>query len=121
MFRRFRSLVIATLLLVQAPAWAAKCVVTEHRALPRDATGQVMQVPAFPPVRTQAVNFTSSSQSDPFSDATYYIGIVCNATAHFVVGSNPTATADSPWITTDTWLFLEVPPGARIAFYDGQT
>lgn len=119
-----KLLLTLALLAFHQAASAVVCVVTEHRDLPRDANGQVMQVPNFPPVATQSVDFTASeATANAFSGGTYYIGIICDAKAHFEVDveASATATATHPWVPADTWFFIEVPPGYEIAFYDGTT
>lgn len=119
-----RLLAIFLLLLMAGPSFAATCVVTEHSLLPRDRNGQIAQIPTFPPVTIQTVTYTTSTATgNAFGDSTRYIGIICDAKAHFEVAAEGAAAAvvTDPWLPADTWLFINVPGGAEIAFYDGSS
>lgn len=117
-----KRLLVLAFALCALPAFGATCVVTEHALLPRDRNGQLMQIPTFPPLTTpQAVTYTTSTASSAFQGTTRYIGFICTAKAHFEVAASPSATANDPWVPADTWLFIQVPPGYEIAFYDGSS
>jgi hypothetical protein len=119
---------IIALLLFALPlgAWSATCVVTEHESLAGDPNGRDIPAPAYPPLAIQPVTYTvPAATDDPFSAATRYIGFICDAVAHFQVAAEGDAEtgldATFPWVPANTWLFIIVPAGMEIAFYDGSS
>ena len=106
----------------------AKASVTEFSGLVRDVGGGVAQCLDWAAMTArQSVSFTTTAQSAAFNDDTAIIRIAADADCWYLVGSNPTATADIS--TTAASVFLAkgavdtigVESGEKIAFYDGST
>ena len=88
-----------------------------------DAKDGKPQIAQFPPLVTQtAVTYTSSAQSAAFGSDTMYVLLTTNtAGANYKVGTNPTATANDPWLGPNSFIFIGVTAGDKVAFYDGST
>lgn len=118
-----KYIIALALTLCSLNSFAATCVVTEHLGLPIDRNGNAIQVPIYPTLTTpQAVTYTTSTAvGTAFQTLTRYVGFICSAKAHFEVAPSGTAsaTASDPWVPADVWLFINVPGGFEIAFYDG--
>jgi hypothetical protein len=71
------------------------------------------------------VTYTTSTQSAAFglNPRIKFIRVICDAKAHFVVGTNPTATANSPYVAADVAEYFGLALGGtwKIAFYDGSS
>jgi hypothetical protein len=67
-------------------------------------------------VEQTPVTFTTSAQSAAFGANTRYIMFVADATFHWTIGSNPTATTSKMRFAADTPYHIEVQPGDKIAF-----
>lgn len=70
--------------------------------------------------QTKITTSASSQQSAAFSAQTYCVrlGVASSTIAngvHYSVGTNPTATANSPLIPADWVEFIRVAPGEKIA------
>lgn len=107
-------------LFVGANANAAVCSIVEYGQAKLDASGRVLQL-AGPVIATQAVTYTTSTQSAAFNTLTRYVRIICTAKAHFTMSTNPTATANHPWVPADAAEYIGVLPADEIAFYDGSS
>ena len=109
------------LLVFCAPAFGATCKISEYRRMPQDDDGRVLPVAQEPAVTDQTVTYTSSTQSAAFNNSTHFVRIVCDAKAHFQFGTDPTATANDPYLPADAPEYFGVTPGEAIevAFYDG--
>jgi len=91
----------------------AGCLITESQ-------GQVrrnMQV--MIPDSTQAVTFTTSTQSAAFGDATELIRVIADADVYLAFGANPTATATGIRVPANTVEYFGVYSGQKVACYDG--
>jgi len=115
-----KYLVVLMLSLLACSAWGATCTVTEFVRLPQDPGGNVLDLGTLPPVASQRVTYTTSTQSTAFNAVSNFIRIQCDAAAHFAVGANPTATVQDPRIPGGgvEYFFLSS-RGVEIAFYDG--
>lgn len=93
--------------------------ISEAASLGEDGRGK--QIPVFPePARTtQAVTFTTATQSSAFGKDTRFIRIYSTAACHIAFGSNPTATASSPKYAGETEYFRVVNGGDKLSVYDG--
>lgn len=70
----------------------------------------------------QVITYTTSTQSAAFGANTKFVTVVAQgADAYMVIGTNPTATANS-WLLKDgvpqSWA---VHPGDKVAVYDGSS
>lgn len=72
-------------------------------------------VPAEPGTDQTPVTFSTSAQSAAFATGTNYIAIISSAAFHYIVGVNPTATANALKVPSDTLVFLAVTAGQKIA------
>lgn len=117
-----RSIGAVAALLLCLPALGAECKIREFTAV-QNVGGQTVQVALEPAIADQEVTYTSSTQSAAFNDLTTFILIVCDATAHFNFGSNPTADAADVYLPADTLYATGVTVGTdlKVAFYDGST
>jgi len=71
------------------------------------------------PHSTQAVTFTTSTQSSAFAGTTNLVRIIADADVFLAFGANPTATATAVKMAANTVEYFEVAPGEKIACYDG--
>ena len=71
-----------------------------------------------PEVLTQVVVFSSSTQSDGFSDDTTFVRIWADADCRVKFGADPTADGDSKPITAKAAEYFGVRPGHKIAAID---
>ena len=95
--------------------------IAEFTAMPTDANGSVLQIGKMPPLTTQVVTYTTTTQSAAFNSQTRFIRVIASAAAHLVFGSNPTATATAPWVAASTAEFFAVTPSQKVAAYDGSS
>lgn len=115
-----RYLWILTALLFASGAQAATCSIVEYGQVKLDASSRIVQI-AGAVITTQVVTYTTSAQSTAFNTATRFIRIICTAKAHFTMSTNPTATANHPWVAADAVEYVGVVPADEIAFYDGSS
>lgn len=110
---------IPILLLLTSPSWAATCKISEYSQVVDGNTPAANE----PALTTQSVTYTTSSQSSALSSGTKFVRIVCDAKAHFVFGTNPTADGDDPYLSADIPEYFGIFPHAtyKIAFYDGSS
>ena len=66
--------------------------IVEYSDLGTDGRGNVVPAGSVPPITTQNVSFTSTTQSNAFNKATKLVEICADANARVVWGTNPTAT-----------------------------
>ncbi len=116
-----KRLFILILVLLAAPSWGAICTITEHKDLYVLPSGHRTPMPDDP-YRRQSVTYTTSTASAiAFGTATKYIGVSCNALAHYSMATSPTATASDTIIPASVLVFFPVTAGEKIAFYDGSS
>lgn len=117
-----RVVLFLVVFMLVGPAMAATCVVSQFGTITRASNGADVQVTGAPTADDEPVDYDAATQSDVFNSNTRYIGIVCDAKAHFTIAEDPTADEDNFWVAPDQPLFLGVwAPGLRISFYDGTT
>ena len=120
-----RIFLAAALLLLSIPSLAATCKISEYVVIVTDPEGRWVPVAEEPALTTQTVTYTTSTQSAAFnaSPRTRFVRIVCDAKAHLVFGTNPTATANSPYVAADTPEYFGLALGGtwKVAFYDGSS
>jgi hypothetical protein len=92
--------------------------ITEYTRLSSVRPGGSAPV-AEEPGTDQIVSYTTSTQSTAFAADTRFVRLIADAKAHIVFGANPTATANSKYITADTPEYFGVNPGDEVAAYDG--
>lgn len=92
----------------------AKALVTG--GVPGQYGAQVMK-----PGATQAVTYTTSTQSTAFDDATRIVRIIADADVYLAFGSSPTADANSIKLPANTVEYFEVDAGFKVACYDGSS
>ena len=101
-------------------AEAAECYITEFAELAADELGNELQLANLSDATAeQNVTYTTSAASAAMNASTRYVRIICDAKAHFAVGSSPTATSSNTYVTADTAEYFAINPGEQIAFYDG--
>lgn len=98
----------------------AKAHIVEYGDLAKSGEGEVIPVGGRT-LATQAVTYSTSTQSTAFKSQTRFIRLICDAKAHFAFGDDPAATADSPYIVADTAEYFGVDPNRKIALYDGSS
>jgi hypothetical protein len=92
-----------------------KVFITEHYK-PSMYAGQLLPVPAMPPIASQVVAIGgASAQSTAFNADTKLIGVHTDAICSIAIGANPTATADSRRLAANATEYFEVFPGHKIA------
>lgn len=119
-----KKIVLSVLFLMFAPAaFAVDCVVSQYAEIVTDSKGREPQVAKEPGVVPPiVVTFTSeSTPSARFSNRTTFVGIICNAKAHFEFGTTPVAAVDeNPWIPADVMIFFGLSSsGLSVAFIEG--
>lgn len=97
-----------------SPAMAASCYVSEFTRA-ADGGVQVATQPATVDQTAVAVS-ASSAQSAAFKSSTNLIRINCDVVVSFVVGTNPTATANNARLPTGVVEYFKVTGGQLIAF-----
>lgn len=99
----------------------ATMIISEYARMSRDDTGNLVPVGEEPAVATQVVSFTTSTASAAFNANTEFIRVIADAKAHFAIAASPTATANSPYIASNTpeYFGLNNTSGLKIAAYDG--
>lgn len=75
-------------------------------------TAPVAQEPGFDQT---ALTFSTTTQSAAFAASTKYIAIKADVAFCYVVGVNPTATANAIDFPASEWLFIGVSPTHKIA------
>ena len=74
----------------------AKLYITEYAALgPGGAGGTVAQIAYEPPIASQVVTFTTTTQSSSFNAATKFVLIHTDAICSIEFGTSPTATPNT--------------------------
>ena len=73
------------------------------------------------PAATQAVTYTTSTQSTAFDDATRLVRVIADADVFLAFGAAPTATATAIKVPANTVEYFEVNAGDKVACYDGTT
>lgn len=73
-------------------------------------------VATLPPLKSQAITYTTTTQSAALLASTALVRLVSDGNCHIVVGPDPTATTDSGVrLTADAPEYFEVKPGDEIA------
>lgn len=122
-----KKIVAIALCLTVAPAFGATCKISEYGEIVKDASAVVVPVASEPAITTQTVTYTTSTQSAKFNARTRFVRIVCDAKAHFVFGTDPTADADDPYLSQDTPEYFGIgyqtsgTEDFEVAFYDGSS
>lgn len=75
----------------------------------------ISRAPAEPALAIQAVTFTTSTQSSAFGSNTRLVRVAVDGKAHYLVGTDPTATTDHMLIHANTTIEFAVQPGHKIA------
>lgn len=118
-----KKLLIALLLCVSSPAFAATCVISQYGEIVTDNAGREPQVAKEPGVADPlVVTFTDSSVASAIlSNRATFVGIVCDAKAHYEFGTAPVAVAaENAWLTADIMQFFGLSStGLKIAFIEG--
>ena len=110
MFRKF--LLAAALALAANAASAATCYVTEFKGSP--PTYVAYQAATQPAITTQAVTFTTTTQSAVFNAQTGLVRVQCDAICNVVFGTNPTATTTSMRLTAGQTEYFVVAAGTSL-------
>lgn len=98
-----------------------KLWITEYATAGADSTGLPMPIASHPPAAVQTpVDISgTSAQSAAFSAKTRFVRLRSDATCHFLVGSNPTATTNSTPLDANSAEYFEVPAGQKLAVIAG--
>jgi len=92
----------------------AKAYITEHPR-PTMYQGGLLPVVAMPPLTSQTVTFTTTTQSNAFGSTTKMICVHTDSICSIEFGTNPTATTSSRRMAANTTEYFEVTPGHKIA------
>ncbi|EJN15695.1 hypothetical protein PMI42_00712 [Bradyrhizobium sp. YR681] len=97
---------------------ASTCNVKEYNAVGYSWDHIALQVAQEPALTDQSpVDFTSGeAKSAAFNASTSLIEIICNAQAAYLIGANPTATANNSWVPAGVSKFIGVKPSDKISF-----
>ena len=93
----------------------AKCLITESQAEMRYGA------PVSRPNSTQAVTYTTSTQSAAFGSSTRMIRVIADTDVYLAFGANPTATANDIRVPANQVEYFGVNPGEKVACYDGSS
>lgn len=93
----------------------ANCLITESQGRMK------FGMPVMQPDSTQAVTYTTSTQSAAFGSSTNLIRVIADADVYLEFGANPTATAVSIRVPANSVEYFSVEPGQRVACYDGSS
>lgn len=88
--------------------------VVEFEEMALDNNGNLIQVPICPPVASQNVTFTTSTQSSALNDRTRFVMVLSSGAAYIKFGANPTAVAGDIAIPGEVPLFFGVRKGASL-------
>jgi hypothetical protein len=91
----------------------SKALITESQGIMK------FGMPVQFPDTTQAVTYTTSTQSAAFGASTNLIRVIANADVYLAFGANPTADADDIRVPADTVEYFGVYAGQKVACYDG--
>ena len=99
----------------------AKLWITEYSTAGADASGISMSIAKHPPtaVQTPITLGATSAQSAAFAAGTRFVRLRADATCHFVVAANPTATTDHTPLDANAAAYFEVPAGFKLAVIAG--
>lgn len=97
----------------------AKAHIQEYRELSEDGFGYRVPVGKEPAAATQAVTYTTATQSAAFGSSTTFIRVIADADAYLAFGDNPTADNDGMYLPVDTAEYFGVVPGTKVSVYDG--
>ena len=95
----------------------SKAYISEYAAMPQQQ-GNLKMITPEPPVASQTVTFTTSTQSAAFNTKTKWARIHVASIASYLVGANPTATTDNARMVAGQTEYIEVNAGDKIAFVD---
>lgn len=91
----------------------ASLYIAEGSDLQDDTTGAMVPVMRQPPVATQKVTFTTTTQSAAFKGT--ILRVLADADCHLAFGSNPTATTSFPKYMAGVEYFMGVNVGDKVA------
>ncbi|KKK82866.1 hypothetical protein LCGC14_2799110 [marine sediment metagenome] len=98
----------------------AKLYITEFELNSQDPTGEGLWIPNLSQVIAhQIVDFTVTTQSDPFNKRTSFIRLLSDGRAHVKVDANPTATNQHTRLAPNSAEHFGVSGGDKLAAYDG--
>lgn len=92
--------------------------ITEYQELAADGQGNIIQAGKEPAITTQAVTFTTATNSSALDGKTKLIRVIADADAH-ITFDGTTATANSMRLEANTAEYFGVEPGATLSIYDG--
>lgn len=98
----------------------ATCLITEFANSQADDQGRNIPV-GKSVLTTQAVTYSSSSQSAAFQDGAKFIRVIADADVYLEFGSSPTATATAIKLPANTVEYFGVEQGQKVACYDGSS
>lgn len=81
--------------------------------------GGVVPALSEPGITSQAITFTTSTQSAAFNANSRVIRIVSDTPCYLKFGSNPTATNDDIYLPAGQLDHFFIQPGDKVAVYDG--
>lgn len=89
----------------------AKLYITEYAAVGGGMDGQPSAIAYEPPVASQTVTFTTTTQSSAFNAITRFVRIHTDAICSIEFGTNPTATTSTRRLAADATEYFAVPVG----------
>jgi hypothetical protein len=95
--------------------------ISEFARIPLDANQEEVTgggALKLPPLATQKVTFTTTTQSAALNGATRLVQVTVTGPACMVMGDNPTATTDDLYLAQDTPYVFGVKRGQLLAFID---
>ncbi len=93
----------------------AKVYITEHMS-PKVAFGNSLPMAPMPPLATQVVSITGTSQqSAVFDENTKFIGVHADAACSVEFGADPSATTNSRRLAANATEYFTVTAGHKLA------
>lgn len=111
MLRKFLA-AICLGLFCSSPVYAAKCYIREYNTIGQAQT-QPAQIALEPAVTDQVTSDFSGGavQSSVFNASTSFVRLWCDTQGSFLIGTNPTATANNAPVAAGVPEYFGVPVG----------
>jgi hypothetical protein len=91
-----------------------KLYITEH-PYPTGYLGTALPIVTMPPIASQVVDYSTSTQSTALNTLTRVVAIHTDEVCSIAFGTNPTATTSSRRMGANSTEYFEVTPGHKIA------
>lgn len=67
-------------------------------------------------VQTVSISGTSAATSNAVGSETRVIRIIATTACHYIIGASPTATTSDTYLPANTFEYIKINPGEKIAF-----